>query len=192
MVTTPRTQAALTTPSLFQSARLTYRGFRDSDFNEWFEAWNEPEIQEGGNPIVKPSDEGSIKAKIKTWSETWALCLVVTDTNTEEFVGWVALSWARPRDGELGMFVKRSQWGKGYGTEMCSWVVQHAFNFLDAHRVSLVVFESNKRALSLYQRVGFVQEGVRRHARFAHGRWEDVINMGILDKDFFDKGGERT
>ncbi|VDB97473.1 unnamed protein product [Peniophora sp. CBMAI 1063] len=126
-----------------------------------------------------------MRTKIKTWSETWALCLIVVDTKTGEFVGWVGMTWPRPRDGELGMFVERSQWGKGYGTEMCGWVVQHAFNFLDAHRVSLAVFESNKRAVSLYKKIGFVQEGIRRRARYGHGRWEDIIIMGMLDEEFF-------
>ncbi|VDB97455.1 unnamed protein product [Peniophora sp. CBMAI 1063] len=180
-------------PSLFQSARLTYRSFRTRDFDEWCESWNDPEIQDGGSPsFIKPVDEESLKTKVKTWSESWPLFLVIADTETDEFVGWIALTWAKPRDGELGMFVKRSRWGKGYGSEMCTWVVQHAFNFLDAHRVSLVVYESNSRAISLYKKVGFVHEGVKRKARFAHGRWEDVIHMGILDEEYFQKGGNNS
>ncbi|KZV70842.1 acyl-CoA N-acyltransferase [Peniophora sp. CONT] len=174
-------------PSLFQSTRLTYRGFRPSDFDEFFEAYNDPEVLDGGSPDpVKPATEG-VKAKIKAYSESWALYLVATETETDQFVGWAGLNLGRGRDGELGMLVKRSQWGKGYGTEMCAWVVQHAFKFLDAHRVSLSVYESNIRAVSMYQKVGFVQEGAKRRARFAHGRWEDIIHMGILEEEFFSK-----
>lgn len=141
-------------PSVFQSARLTYRAYRPSDFEEFYEAWNDPAVQESGSPNpVKPFSVEGTKANFQTYSDTWALFLLAVDTETDNLVGWVGLQWARPRDGELGMLVKPSQWSKGYGTEMCTWVVQHAFNFLDAHRVSLSVHELNPRAIDLYKRV---------------------------------------
>ena len=95
-----------------------------------------------------------MKESFKKLSETWALFVAVADKESKEFVGWIGLKWMsqRARDAELGMIVKPGEWGKGYGTEMCEWVIQHAFKYLDAHRVSLWVSASNVRAVSIYKK----------------------------------------
>jgi len=51
---------------------------------------------------------------------------------------------------------------------------------LRIERVELEVFAGNDRARRLYERHGFVVEGVRRGARKLDGRREDVIVMGRL------------
>ena len=50
-------------------------------------------------------------------------------------------------------------------------------------RVSLEVYDSNPRAISLYQRFGFEREGVKRAARAIDGRVEDIVCMAILLRD---------
>ncbi|KAI0033354.1 acyl-CoA N-acyltransferase [Vararia minispora EC-137] len=178
----------MSTQSLFQSARLTYRAFTSSDIDALYEAWNDPSVQDGMSPgAIKPVAE-NIKEKFKAWPDSMALFLAAADTKSGCFVGMVGLAWEMPRDAKLMMLVKRDEWAKGYGTEMVQWTVQHAFRFLDAHRVSLMVYASNPRAISIYKKAGFVQEGITRKVHFAHGRWIDAVCMGILDEEFFNRG----
>jgi RimJ/RimL family protein N-acetyltransferase len=82
------------------------------------------------------------------------------------------------------------------GTEAMRWIVTHAFEQLNMHRVTLSVVEDNPRAISLYQKMsarplssyhlysslhrGFVEEGRTRQGNFQDGRWWDVIQMGIM------------
>jgi RimJ/RimL family protein N-acetyltransferase len=47
-------------------------------------------------------------------------------------------------------------------------------------RIELEVFESNARAIALYERRGFVHEGRKRAARILDGRTEDVLCMAWL------------
>ena len=47
-------------------------------------------------------------------------------------------------------------------------------------RVELEVFASNTRAIRLFERAGFVREGVKRQARLLDGRAEDVVCMARL------------
>ena len=47
-------------------------------------------------------------------------------------------------------------------------------------RVELEVFHDNQRALRLYQRPGFEQEGVKRKACLREGEYHDIIVMAIL------------
>lgn len=47
-------------------------------------------------------------------------------------------------------------------------------------RVELEVFASNIRAIRLFERAGFVREGVKRQARLLDGRADDVVCMARL------------
>ncbi|KAI0035186.1 acyl-CoA N-acyltransferase [Vararia minispora EC-137] len=175
--------------NLFQSSRLTYREMRPKDLEEYYQVYNDPAVMQGNTaiPSLRPA---SFKETIKGWSDTNPLFVVVVETEGGAFVGQASLRFEAPaamRDGELGVTIKRSMWGKGYGTEIVAWVVQHGFRFLGLHRISLHTFESNERAQAVYKKVGFVQEGVIRRARFWDGKWEDVILMGIVEDEFFAK-----
>ncbi|WP_375337277.1 GNAT family N-acetyltransferase [Rhizobium binae] len=51
-------------------------------------------------------------------------------------------------------------------------------------RVELDVYEDNSRAIALYERMGFVREGIIRRAARIDGRFIDAIGMSLLfDKD---------
>ena len=57
-----------------------------------------------------------------------------------------------------------------------------AFGFasLRLERIELDCYDFNEGAHRLYQRVGFVDEGVARHAVFREGRHVDLYKMAIL------------
>lgn len=76
---------------------------------------------------------------------------------------------------------------RGYGTEALTHLLQFAFKDLNLKRVGLQVFSSNKRAIKAYEKVGFIQEGILRHAAYINGEYQDVVCMGILDNEYFTK-----
>ena len=53
----------------------------------------------------------------------------------------------------LSIALKREWWGKGIGTEITRWLINHAFGKLAVHRVTLKVLSNNDRALALYKRM---------------------------------------
>ncbi|CAM2011148.1 GNAT family N-acetyltransferase [Acanthopleuribacter pedis] len=74
----------------------------------------------------------------------------------------------------------KSLFGKGYGTEASRLLIQHAFDHEGLHRIDLEVFSFNTRAVALYRKLGFVQEGVKRQALFWDGAFHDVLLMARL------------
>ena len=79
---------------------------------------------------------------------------------------------------------EKDVWGQSIGKEAFSLMMAYAFNELNFHRLSLQVFSFNKRAISLYEKLGFKEEGVMREAFYRFGKWHDVHMMGILKKEY--------
>lgn len=74
-------------------------------------------------------------------------------------------------------------YGRGFGTEATSLVLDYAFGTVGLHRVELSVYSFNPRGQRAYEKAGFVREGVRRQALQWDGDWHDVIVMGVLATD---------
>ncbi|MEK2447177.1 GNAT family protein [Tetragenococcus halophilus] len=48
----------------------------------------------------------------------------------------------------------------------------------------LQVFSFNKRAIKLYEKMGFIHEGSQRQALYRMGKWHDIIMMSILENEY--------
>ncbi|MBK7893683.1 MAG: GNAT family protein [Candidatus Promineifilaceae bacterium] len=74
--------------------------------------------------------------------------------------------------------------GQGYGTEATRLIVDFGFRTLKLHRIELEVYDFNPRAQHVYEKVGFVREGVRRDALLWNGRYQNAILMSILEAEY--------
>jgi RimJ/RimL family protein N-acetyltransferase len=72
------------------------------------------------------------------------------------------------------------QRGHGYGHEAIELALRFAFHELNLHRVQLTVFDYNTRAITLYERLGFVHEGTFREFFERDGRRHDMLLYGLL------------
>lgn len=81
--------------------------------------------------------------------------------------------------------------GRGVGEAATRLMLAHAFDDLNLERVHLTVLRDNERALGLYRKLGFVQEGVQRRAAFKEGRYRDMVMMALLREDFRGTGRPR-
>jgi RimJ/RimL family protein N-acetyltransferase len=80
----------------------------------------------------------------------------------------------------LGMQVAEAYRGLGVGTVLVSAIVEWA-RTNGAHKVTLQVWPHNEAARSLYEHLGFVEEGrLRRHYRRTTGELWDAIVMGLV------------
>jgi RimJ/RimL family protein N-acetyltransferase len=71
---------------------------------------------------------------------------------------------------------------RGLGSEATRLLVDHAFA-IGLHRLELEVYAFNPRGRRVYEKAGFVVEGVRRDALCWDGEWTDAIVMSILETD---------
>ncbi|HEV2890127.1 MAG TPA: GNAT family protein [Frankiaceae bacterium] len=107
---------------------------------------------------------------------------MVCDAGTREPVGWGGLHAPSPehRHCSLGVLVAPGLRGRGYGEAATRALCRFAFDRMNLVRVSLVVFPGNDAARRVYERVGFVEEGVQRRAFWKRGAWHDLVHMAVF------------
>jgi RimJ/RimL family protein N-acetyltransferase len=79
-----------------------------------------------------------------------------------------------------------TQRGLGLGTQAIRQLLAFGFRDLHLHRIWLQVFADNGRAVRVYQKLGFREEGVLRETAFIDGLYKDVRLLAIL-KDEYDR-----
>jgi len=77
---------------------------------------------------------------------------------------------------------KSSDFNKGYGSKSSNLVINFCFDILKLHRLELDVYSFNKRAIKVYQNLGFDIEGIKRDSYFHDGEYHDIILMSIINK----------
>lgn len=88
------------------------------------------------------------------------------------------------RNCEFQIIVAPTHQGRGYAGVATHKVLMHAFGVLNLHKVYLLVDTDNHAAVHIYEKTGFVVEGVLREEYFAAGRYRDATRMGIFQRDF--------
>jgi hypothetical protein len=71
--------------------------------------------------------------------------------------------------------------GRGLGTEATRLIVGYRFEQAHLHRISLHVYTFNVRARRVYEKAGFVTEGVERETLLHENRWSDSNIPGRLE-----------
>lgn len=117
--------------------------------------------------------------------------IIPIDDGSEKPIGYCSLLLNLvDRIGEAGIVIgEKYMWGKGYGTESMGLLLNYAFSTRNLHRVELECYTFNKRALRLYEKLGFKSEGILRQDTYIRGCYEDVVLLGILESEW--NGAER-
>lgn len=80
----------------------------------------------------------------------------------------------------LGIGLREDWQGRGVGTRLMQTLIDLADNWLGVLRLELTVYSDNARALALYRKFGFVQEGVHRAFALRDGEYVDAIAMARM------------
>lgn len=110
-------------------------------------------------------------------------CAITTKEN-DEILGIVSLVEIDfiNRSAQFHIMIGESGQNKGAGTFGVQSMINHGFMNYGLHRIELHVLADNKRAQHVYEKCGFVQEGVRRQAVFKNGQFKDMIIYSIINK----------
>ena len=78
---------------------------------------------------------------------------------------------------------ERDQWGKGLGTEATRLICEYGFFFRNLHSIKVEVNGYNRRAIHIYERLGFKLVGRLREQILMNGRRYDQVIMDLLREE---------
>ena len=112
------------------------------------------------------------------------LDIIVEELETGERVGYLML---RELDSPCAEFthVIIDKKNRGYGREAMKLLLKWTFEVKKFHRVWIDCKDYNSKALHLYESLGFVREGVLREILLTDGVYENLIVLGMLDREYF-------
>ncbi len=85
---------------------------------------------------------------------------------------------------EMGYWMGREFWGRGYITEACGEVLRFGFQDLKLRRVSADYFRSNTASGRVLEKLGFTIEGCQRRHIVRPDRIEDLVLAGLLREEW--------
>ena len=145
-----------------ETARLVLRRLTPADVDNLVELDGDPEVMRylsGGSPTPREKIERKVLPRFMSYYERgdgygfWA----AIEKATGAFLGWFGLHPTEgnpPGDVELGYRLRRSAWGKGYGTEGARALIRKGFTELGARRVLANTYQDNLASQRVMQKVG--------------------------------------
>lgn len=88
----------------------------------------------------------------------------------------------RPRTrhvGEFGITVRKPFWGLGIGDAMLDYMIEWSRNTHIVRKINLRARVDNNKAIALYKKHGFMEEGVATRDLYINGSFIDSIIMGL-------------
>ncbi len=134
-----------------------------------------------------PWSEANFRDSIKAGYDAWILCGTKLSAKrhgnyiemNEPMVGYSLLMWAMDELHVLNFSVDQTQQRRGWGLQMLDWLGQDAYH-RGARALLLEVRPSNKAAIALYEKAGFVELGRRKNYYPSYsGSKEDAIVMQV-------------
>ena len=134
----------------------------------------------GRNEYGRPVEEVAAMIDAMSGKENELFILAFAE---DRLIGALMLeSGHRPRVrhvAELSITLRREFWGRGVGSAL----MDHSMAWLrrtgTIAKVNLRVREDHERAIKLYERKGFVSEGVSSRALYTGGQYHAVRHMGL-------------
>lgn len=169
--------------------KVVLRPFVDADLDEIRVALRDPEVIRLTGST--PGDEADQEKVLRRWYGTRnaqpdRLDLAVVDRVAGVCVGEVVFNEWSAANGSCNFRVLLGPAGRdrGLGTEAVRMFVGYGFEQLGLHRIELEVFAFNPRARRVYEKVGFVAEGVLRDVKRDGDGWVDATVMSILSHEW--------
>jgi ribosomal-protein-alanine N-acetyltransferase len=172
-------QPALETP------RLTLRPFRPDDAPAVQELAAAFEVADTTLNIPHPYPAGAAEAWIAThpaqWEDGTLAVFAIVARDMSSLVGAIGLVIAPQHAcAELGYWIGKPYWGRGFATEAGRAVLHFAFGPLALHRIEGRHFTRNAPSGRVMRKLGMEFECVQRQSVRKHGRYEDVARYAVL------------
>lgn len=103
-------------------------------------------------------------------------------------IGAISLMTKRDWDSaEMGYWVGKEYWGKGYCTEAAGAVLDYGFTVAGFNRIYASYLDRNPASGRVMEKIGMVYEGCRRQHIKKWGEYVNLIDYGILKSEYLSR-----
>ena len=169
-----------------ETERLRLRPWRSTDADELYALASDPDIgpMAGWEPHTDADHSRSVIENILSKPGTFA----ITDRSTGRIVGCISLFFDKestiktdPADAEIGFWIAKDEWDKGYATEASARLLEYAFLEQGCAKVWCVCLEANIRCMRVQEKLGFLLRGTEDVYNTAYGT--RCMNVSYLSRD---------
>ncbi len=175
--------------NLFEGKLVRLRAYEPEDREMMYRQLQDSEISRCDSEIKWPYARSHVYRNIERMNENPHADdrSLAIETLDGRLIGGLSVYHCDTQNGTFGIglgIADRTEWGKGYATEAMLLALRFVFHELRYQKCNLGVYAFNTRALRLYQRLGFVEEGCIRRNYYTGGQYHDEIQMGMTREEF--------
>lgn len=168
-----------------ETRRLTLRSFEVADAPEVQRLAGAREIAATTLNIPHPYEDGMAEQWIATHkgeSEAGTnVVFAIVLRDSMQLIGAIGLTIDRSAEkGELGYWIGKPFWSRGYCTEAATAVLGYGFMDLGLNRISARHLARNPSSGRVMKKIGMTLEGTARQDAIKWGNYEDMVLYGIL------------
>lgn len=172
-----------------ETERLILRAFSISDAKDVQRLAGDKAIVEMTLNIPYPYEDGMAEKWIKTHQEQFnqgeLISLAIVHKEDDYLIGNIGIIIDQKNEnGELGYWVGKDYWNKGYCTEATKALVEYSFIKIGLNRIYATHFKKNPASGEVMKKIGMSYEGCLRQQVKKWGKFEDLVYYGLLREDY--------
>lgn len=140
------------------------------------------------HPYPKGSGVDFIQSELIREKKGELVTFAIIKKENKQLIGLMSLMIAaQHQHAELGYWIGKPFWQKGYGTEAAKAVVDYGFRTLGLNKIYASAFKENRGSWRIMEKIGMEYEGMQKQHYFRFGQFIDLVHYGILREDYEQK-----
>lgn len=181
------------TPIRLETSRLILREFQPNDLVDFHTYASDLDVVRftPWGPIKDLEESKKFLDAVmteKNQKPRYSFELAIVENVSQKLIGhgFLRVTHPRNREGEVGYFLNKEFWDKGYTTEAVQTLLKFGFERLGLHRIFGTCHPDNIGSARVMEKVGMKYEGRLRDHKFIprEGRFRDSLLYAILEDEW--------
>jgi RimJ/RimL family protein N-acetyltransferase len=144
------------------------------------------------HPYPKGSGKDFITSVLLAESQGKMVMFAIVSKEIGQLIGVMNISVRLDHQrGELAYWLGRPYWGKGFGTEAATAVLQYGFEQLNLNKIFAAAFFENPGSWRIMEKIGMREEGVLKQHVMKWGQSVDLVYYGLLRQEYMERLSSR-
>lgn len=176
--------------TFLEGEHIYLRGLEKDDLsNSYFQWLNDQEVCKFNSHGRFPNNPERMESYLhRAYTDPTLIVFAIVLKENNEHIGNISLQNINyiDRSAEFAIIIgQKDYWGKGISKEAANLIFKHGFETLNLHRIYCGTPEDNLGMRKLAQHLGMQEEGRRKEALFKRGGYMDIVEYGLLSREFF-------